>query len=54
MSSLPKLYESPEICARISDAGAAHTGLKAGRPSLPAQAIRRAARLVWESCALGP
>jgi xylulokinase len=32
MSSLPKLYESPEVCARISDAGAAHTGLKAGTP----------------------
>jgi xylulokinase len=32
MSSLPKLYESPEICARVSDAGASHTGLKAGTP----------------------
>jgi len=32
MSSLPKLYESPEVCARISDAGAAHAGLKAGTP----------------------
>ena len=32
MSSLPKLCESPEICARISDKGAAHTGLKAGTP----------------------
>src|SRR5690348_8026554 len=32
MSSLPKLCESPEVCARISDAGAAHTGLKAGTP----------------------
>jgi xylulokinase len=32
MSSLPRLYESPEICARISDAGASHTGLKAGTP----------------------
>ena len=32
MSCLPKLYESPEICGRISDAGAAHTGLKAGTP----------------------
>ena len=32
MSSLPKLFESPEICARISDAGAAHTGLKTGTP----------------------
>jgi xylulokinase len=32
MSSLPKLYESPEVCARLSDAGAAHTGLKAGTP----------------------
>ena len=32
MSILPKLYESPEVCARISDAGAAHTGLKAGIP----------------------
>lgn len=32
MSCLPKLYESPEICGRISKAGAAHTGLKAGTP----------------------
>jgi xylulokinase len=32
MSCLPKLYESPEICSRISEAGAAHTGLKAGTP----------------------
>jgi xylulokinase len=32
MSSLPKLYESAEVCARISDAGANHTGLKAGMP----------------------
>jgi xylulokinase len=32
MSSLPKLYESPEVCARISDPGAAHTALKAGTP----------------------
>jgi xylulokinase len=32
MSCLPKLYESPEVCGRISDAGAAHTGLKAGTP----------------------
>jgi xylulokinase len=32
MSCLPKLYESPEICGRISDTGASHTGLKAGTP----------------------
>jgi len=32
MSILPKLYESPEVCARISDAGGSHTGLKAGTP----------------------
>jgi xylulokinase len=32
MSCLPKLYESPEICARVSEAGAAHTGLKRGTP----------------------
>jgi xylulokinase len=32
MSCLPKLYESPEICGRISEAGAAHTGLKSGTP----------------------
>ena len=32
MSCLPKLFESPEVCARVSDAGAAHTGLKAGTP----------------------
>ena len=32
MSCLPKLFESPEICARVSEAGAAHTGLKSGTP----------------------
>jgi xylulokinase len=32
MSSLPKLYESPDVCARISAAGEAHTGLKSGTP----------------------
>ena len=32
MSSLPKLCESPEVCARISDKGAGHTGLKPGTP----------------------
>ncbi len=32
MTCLPKLYESPEICARISQTGAAHTGLKPGTP----------------------
>jgi xylulokinase len=29
---LPKLYEGPEICARISDAGEAATGLATGTP----------------------
>ena len=29
---LPRLYESPEICGRISAAGAAASGLKAGTP----------------------
>jgi len=32
MSCLPKLFESPEVCARVSEAGANHTGLKAGTP----------------------
>jgi xylulokinase len=32
MSSLPKLFESPEICARVSQTGAKQTGLKAGTP----------------------
>jgi xylulokinase len=32
MNCLPKLYESPEICARVSESGAAHTGLKQGTP----------------------
>jgi xylulokinase len=31
-SVLPKLYESPEICGRISAIGAAATGLKSGTP----------------------
>jgi len=32
MSWLPKLYEGPEICARISAAGASATGLAEGTP----------------------
>ncbi|MDW5265269.1 MULTISPECIES: xylulokinase [Acidobacteriaceae] len=32
MQWLPRLYEGPEICARISDAGAGATGLAAGTP----------------------
>jgi xylulokinase len=32
MSLLPKVYESPEICARISEKAAGLTGLKAGTP----------------------
>ena len=32
MSWLPKLYEGPEICARISNDGAQATGLKEGTP----------------------
>ena len=31
-ASLPKLYESQEICARISEQGAKATGLRAGTP----------------------
>ena len=32
MSWLPRLFEGPEICARISETGAAATGLAAGTP----------------------
>ena len=32
LSWLPKLYESPEVCARVSAAGAAATGLAEGTP----------------------
>lgn len=32
MSSLPRLYESPEVCARVDERGAAHTGLEMGTP----------------------
>lgn len=32
MNCLPQLFESPEICARVSDKGAVHTGLKSGTP----------------------
>ena len=32
MSWLPPLFEGPEICAKISEAGAAATGLKVGTP----------------------
>ncbi len=31
-SLLPKLYESPDVCGRISEGGAAATGLKPGTP----------------------
>jgi len=32
LSWLPRLFEGPEICARVSDAGASATGLAEGRP----------------------
>ena len=32
MSWLPKVYESPEVCAKISESAAGATGLKAGTP----------------------
>jgi xylulokinase len=32
MNCLPKLYESPEVCGRITSIGAAHTGLNEGTP----------------------
>ena len=32
MSSVPKLYESPEVCGRISEASQARTGLRPGTP----------------------
>jgi len=32
VSCLPRVFESPEVCARISEAGAAHSGLKPGTP----------------------
>jgi len=32
MNCLPTLCESPEVCARVSEAGAKHTGLKVGTP----------------------
>jgi xylulokinase len=32
MSCLPRLFESPEVCARISNEGAAASGLKVGTP----------------------
>lgn len=32
MSCLPKLVESPEVCARVSEEGAKHTGLTPGTP----------------------
>src|SRR5437764_15302686 len=32
MSCLTKMYEAPEICGRIAEAGAIHSGLKAGTP----------------------
>src|SRR5437588_10814827 len=32
MTCLPKLYESPEVCGRITATGAKHTGLELGTP----------------------
>jgi xylulokinase len=32
MSCLPRLFESPEVCSRISEEGAAASGLKVGTP----------------------
>jgi xylulokinase len=49
-SWLPKVYESPEVCARISDKAAGLTGLAAGTPSPPEQATRAQAPWAWASC----
>lgn len=32
MSCAPRVFESPEVCGRVNEAGAKHTGLKVGTP----------------------
>jgi hypothetical protein len=49
-SWLPKVYESPEVCARISETAAGLTGLPQARRLLPERATRAQARWAWGSC----
>ena len=49
-SWLPKVYESPEVCARISEAAAGLTGLAAGTPVVAGRATRARARWAWGFC----
>ena len=46
---LPDVFESQDICARLSREAAALTGIPAGRRSWPARAIRRPAPSGWAS-----
>ncbi len=54
-SWLPKVYESPEVCARISETAAGLTGLEGrARRLWPARAIRARARWAWAFCSRAP
>jgi len=44
---LPALYESPDVCGKVSARAAAATGLKAGTPVVAAPGIRRQERPGW-------
>ena len=46
---LPGLFESPDVCGKVSAAGAAATGLKAGTLVVAGPAIRLRAQLEWGS-----
>ena len=52
-SWLPKVYESPEVCARISETAAGLTGLRLARQSLRELATRARARWAWAFCSPG-
>ena len=44
---LPRVFESPEICARVTADAALLTGLVAGTPIVAGAEIRRRAQLAW-------
>jgi xylulokinase len=45
---LPGLFESPDVCGKISAEGAKATGLKPGTPVVAGAGVRRPERRGWE------
>jgi xylulokinase len=53
-SFLPKLYESPDVCGKLNEEGAAATGLKAGTPVVAGAGDQAAGAVGMGICRDGP